>query len=332
MMRRLFFPVMLALIPLMAGCSQSESAAQDRGADKKKSRDEFAQDQIKDQPKMAAFDGQRALGYLRDICRLGPRISGSEGMQKQQELLKTHFEKHGAKVSLQRFEARQVSRKDPVPMANMIITWHPERERRILICGHYDTRPIADQEDARRDWTKPFISANDGASTAAWMMELAPHLKELDLSVGLDFVLFDGEEYIFEPGRDKYFFGSEFFASEYRKTPPKHRYVAGVLLDLFAGKNAKYPIEQNSAFSAGGVVESIWKTAAELGVTAFQNSRGIALEDDHLALNNAGIPTVDIVDFGYPHWHRLSDTPEMCSAESMEQMAKVLTVWARRVK
>jgi len=332
MMRLLFIAVALTLAPLLAGCGQSESAAQDRGGDKKKPRDEFAQDQVKEQPKMAAFDGQRALGYLRDICRIGPRISGSEGMRKQQELLKAHFEKHGATVTFQRFEARQGSRKDPTPMANMVITWHPERERRILICGHYDTRPIADQEPDRRDWTRSFISANDGASSAAWMMEMAHHIKELDLNVGLDFVLFDGEEYIFESGRDKYFFGSEYFASDYKKSPRKYQYRAGVLLDLFAGKNAKYPIEQNSSFLAGGVVEEIWKTAAELGVSSFQNNRGPNLEDDHLALNNAGIPTVDIVDFGYMHWHRLTDLPEMCSADSMENVAKVLTVWLQRAK
>src|SRR5262249_39707768 len=169
----------------------------------KKQRDEFAQDQVKDQPKMAPFDGERALGYLRDICRLGPRVSGTEGMRKQQELLKAHFEKLGGKVCFQRFEARQISRKDPVAMANMVIAWHRERDKRILICGHYDTRPIADQEPSRRDWTRPFISANDGTSSAAWMMELAHHIKKLELNVGVDFALFDGEEFIFEPQRDK---------------------------------------------------------------------------------------------------------------------------------
>src|SRR5688500_3584942 len=53
------------------------------------------------------FDARRALGYLEEVCKIGPRVSGSEGMKKQQELLKKHFEAHGAKVELQTFTARQ---------------------------------------------------------------------------------------------------------------------------------------------------------------------------------------------------------------------------------
>ncbi len=334
MFRLLPVVVFVMMLPFAAGCSQSESAAQD-GSDKRKKepRDQFASDQVKDAEKAAAFDGKRAIGYLKDICAIGPRISGSKGMQKQQELLKKQFEQHGAKVEMQRFSAKQVSREGAeTPMANMIVTWHPDRERRIILCSHYDTRPIADEEPSRKDWTKPFVSANDGASGSAWMMELAHHIKGLPLNVGVDFVLFDGEEFIFEKSRDKYFIGSDYFASEYTKEKPKHKYIAGVLLDLFAGKNAQYPIEQNSAYQAGGVLESIWKTAADLKVAAFQDRRGPDILDDHIALNKAGIPTVDIIDFDYRHWHRLSDTPEQCSSKSMEQVARVIMVWLQRIK
>src|SRR5436309_662449 len=48
-----------------------------------------------------AFDGKRALEYIRDLCKIGTRISGSDGMKKQQELIQAHFEKHGAKVTFQ---------------------------------------------------------------------------------------------------------------------------------------------------------------------------------------------------------------------------------------
>lgn len=282
----------------------------------------------------APFDGKRSLDYVRELCTIGTRISGSEGMKKQQDLLKAHFEKLGAKVAFQRFTARQTTRPNPVDMANIIVTWHPERERRILLCSHYDTRPRADQEANPRRWDEPFLSANDGTSGVAWMMELAHSLPKLPLSVGVDFVLFDGEEYVFDgpQGQDKYFLGSEHFAAEYRRTPPKHRYVGAVLLDLFAGKDAKYPIEQNSRFHAGSLVQDIWRTAAELKVNSFQNRRGPIVNDDHLALNKIGIPAVDIIDFDYPHWHKLSDSPDKCSADSMDQLARVLTVWLQRVR
>ena len=66
---------------------------------------------------------------------------------------------------------------------------------------------------------------------------------------------------------------------------------------------------------------------------AFQEKFGAAVTDDHLALNNAGIPTIDIIDFeGYKHWHRLSDTPDKCSPETMENLSKVLSIWLQRCR
>jgi len=52
-------------------------------------------------PKPAAFDGKRAMDYLNAICAIGPRISGTQGMKKQQELLRKHFEELGLKVTMQ---------------------------------------------------------------------------------------------------------------------------------------------------------------------------------------------------------------------------------------
>jgi glutaminyl-peptide cyclotransferase len=285
----------------------------------------------------APFDGPRSIGYVRDLCKIGPRISATEGMTKQQELIKMHFEKLGAQVEFQRFSAKQLSRPAAVEMANIIITWFPERDRRVLICSHYDTRPRADQERNRDNWDKPFISANDGASGVAWMMELGHHIKQMPLTIGVDFVLFDGEEYVFDGAgpnsKDKYFLGSEYFATEYRKSPPKHTYAAGILLDLFGGKNAKYPIEPNSWFAARPLVEQVWATAKELSVPSFQERlSNTAVSDDHIALNRVGIPTIDIIDFDYPFWHKLGDLPDECSAESMESVSKVLTIWLQRAR
>lgn len=295
-------------------------------------REVFAADRVPAPAATIPFDAQRALGYLEAVCKIGPRISGTDGMKQQQELVKKHFEACGATVELQRFSARQVSQTQPVEMANLIASWYPERQRRVILCSHYDTRPIADQERDPRDWTQPFLSANDGGSGVALLMELAKHVGELKTEVGIDCVLFDGEEYIFEPKRDKYFFGSEHFAQVYRRDRPKHRYVAAVLLDMIAGKNASFPVEPYSVMNAGALVRDLWGIAGELKCEAFVDRFGRAVQDDHLALNQAGIPAVDIIDFDYPHWHRLSDVAENCSAEGMQQVARVLTVWLQRVK
>lgn len=300
--------------------------ASDRGSNGMQ-RDQFAEDRDT-MPKPVAFDGKRAMGYLEDICKIGPRISATPGMTKQQELIQKHFEKLGATVTYQKFNARQKSVRKDVEMANMIVSWHPESTQRILLCSHYDTRPIADQEDDRRNWTKPFLSANDGGSGVALLMELGNHMKDLKLQVGVDFVFFDGEEYIFISDEDQYFFGSKHFAAEYRKQK-KIQYQAGVLLDMVAGKNAKFPIEQNSWWKADWLIKEVYTTASNLGVKSFKLNEfsRVGVEDDHIPLNNGGIPTIDIIDFDYAHWHRLTDTPENCSGETMTGVAQVLSVW-----
>lgn len=302
---------------------------------------EFAEDTVPRNLPVAdvKFDPERALKYLKQLCDIGPRISGSEGMKKQQEILVKHFKDHGAKVTRQEFQAKQLSRREPVGMTNLVIAWHPEKERRILICAHYDTRPMADQEPNRRNWNRPFVSANDGTSGVAWMMEMAHHMKDLKTEVGVDFVLFDGEEYVFETsafgsGGDKYFFGSEHFAEDYVKSRAKrkHTYAAGILLDLFAGKGAVLKVEVNSFTLAPELVQQIWGTARAIGAKSFNYEPGQEVLDDHLALNQAGIPSIDIIDFTYPHWHRLSDTPDKISGEVMAEVAKVLATWLSTAK
>jgi hypothetical protein len=277
------------------------------------------------------FDAKRAMGYLEDLCAIGPRISGTEGMAKQQELLQKHFADLGGKVQLQKFTGRQVSRRQPVEMANLIVSWHPERERRVILCSHYDTRPIADQEPDPRKWHDPFVSANDGGSGVALLMELAHALKELKTEVGVDFVLFDGEEYVFEK-TDQYLLGSDYFAAEYRKSKAKVKYTAAILLDMIGGKSVHFPIETNSWWQAAGLVKEIWGIADELKCPAFLALEGPTVEDDHVALNRGGIPAIDIIDFSYPHWHRLSDVPDNCSGASLAQVARVLLVWLQRTK
>ena len=306
-------------------------------------REQFAQDKAGGggQVKPIPFDGGRAIEYLKGLCDLGPRVSGSAPMKKQQDLLVAHFEKYGGKVTRQEFQAKQYSRKDKVGMTNLIVSWFPDRARRVILSTHYDTRPMAHEEPNRQSWNRPFPSANDGTSGVAFLMELAHHMKDVPTAYGVDFVLFDGEEYVFEPsgpfgGGDKFFFGSEHFAEEYTKAKKgrKYEYHAALLFDLFAHPGAVFRVEGHSYESAPKLVEQVWQVAVAVGVPAFKWEAGPAISDDHLALNRAGIPAVDVIDFdGYrPHWHKLSDTPDKCSDKQLAEVAKVVTAWLQLIR
>jgi glutaminyl-peptide cyclotransferase len=325
-MRRIAFAVLLAVG--VEGCMNGSAETPTR-----KSGDAFAADR-EEPAKPADFDAKRALGYLEELCKIGPRISGSEGMKKQQQMLEKHFKEQGGKIEWQRFTATQKSdpRRQEVSMANLIVSWFPDRNRRVILCSHYDTRPLADQEPDARNWRKPFLSANDGGSGVAFLMELAHHIKDIKINVEVDFVIFDGEEYVFQEG-DDYFFGSRHFGRTYRKMRRKPNYSAAILLDMVAGKKPHFPIDPYSWEHASDLVRAVWSIARELECSAFDvSSFGRSMSDDHVPLNENGIPAIDIIDARYPHWHRLSDVPANCSGESMAQVAKVLSVWLQRVK
>ncbi|MEX0703043.1 MAG: M28 family peptidase [Planctomycetales bacterium] len=273
------------------------------------------------------LDAARAFGYLTQVCRIGPRISGTDGMTEQQRLIQKHFSDHGAKVRYQSFDAPHPLTGRAVRLDNMIVAWNPEAKKRVLLACHYDTRPYPDQD--RRNPRGRFIGANDGGSGVALFMELAHHMPQLDSPYGVDFVFFDAEELVYRDG-DKYFLGSEHFAKDYKENPPGHEYVCGVVVDMVADKRLDLYFEQNSLKHAPRVTRSIWKTAARLNVAEFIPREKHAVNDDHVPLNEiAGIPTCDIIDFDYPYWHTMQDVPARCSGESLAKVGRVLLEWLR---
>jgi hypothetical protein len=256
-------------------------------------------------------------------------------MQRQQQLLTEHFARSGGTVFRQSFDVRHPQNEAPVPMTNLIIQWHPDRNERILLCAHYDSRPFPDRDRNRPRGT--FVGANDGGSGVAVLMELGKHMPHLASPLGVDFVLFDGEEFVFDDQRDRdyYFVGSTYFARDYRANPPPHRYRWGVLLDMIGDAHLELYQEKNSLHYARPLVNEIWNTAARLGVSEFRRQSRHELRDDHLPLNEiAQIPTCDIIDFDYPrpgarlsYWHTEADTPDKCSPESLAKVGWVLLEW-----
>jgi glutaminyl-peptide cyclotransferase len=281
------------------------------------------------------FDGARAYEYLKQLCAIGPRRSGSAGMAAQQKLLVDHFQKLGGKVEWQRFQARHPLDGSLVPMANLIIHWNPESKERVLLCGHYDTLPfpLMDPDNARG----VFVGANDNGSGVALLMELGRHVAKRTSSYGVDFVMLDGEEFIFRRDGD-YFLGSEHFARTYAKAARSFTYRWGVLLDMVGSTTLQLYQEGYSTSwrDTRPLVESIWATAARLGVREFVAQRKYDIRDDHLPIHQiARIPICDIIDAGYmsegvsPPWHTQGDTPDKCSALSLAKVGWVLDEWLK---
>lgn len=284
-----------------------------------------------EETRVAGPDPARAYRYLQSVCRLGPRPSGSRGMQSQQRLLASHFARFGARVTRQSFDRPDPRNGKAVRMTNLVVSWHPRRTTRVLLCCHYDTRPFPDLDPVNPRGR--FIGANDGGSGVALLMELAHHMRRLDTRVGVDFVFFDAEEYLFQRGNrtlGQFFHGSTHFATVYRDRPPAHKYVAGVLLDMIGDRDLQIFVEKKSLYYAPKVVDGIWKTARRLKVEQFKDRPRPKhdIDDDHVPLNRiAKIPTCDLIDFDFPHWHTTRDNLRACSGTSLAAVGRVVLGW-----
>jgi hypothetical protein len=290
-------------------------------------------------PPINPLDGQRAFGYLEEICALGSRMSGSPGMKKQQELLEAHFTKLGGKVSYQRFLGKNPRTGERVPMANMLVEWHPDRKERLLLCAHYDTRPLPDNDpDPQKRKTGVFIGANDGGSGTALLMELAHLMPSFKGQLGVDFLLVDGEELVYKEG-DPYFLGTTWFAEKYVKEPPDHKYRWGVVMDMVGERDLQLYQERFSTTwrDTAPLVDQIWATASRLGVKEFIPRVRYVVQYDHVPLRGtARIPTCDIIDFvdatgNSPpaYWHTTGDNLQRCSGTSMAKVGWVVYEWMK---
>ena len=266
------------------------------------------------------FHGDQAFAYLTAQTDFGPRNPNSAGHSKCLDYLVAELGKTADRVSRQDFNYTGYNG-ELLKLTNVIGAFNSSDTNRILFLAHWDTRPRADEEKDPRNQGRPILGANDGASGVAVLLELARLMKQTPPPIGVDILFVDGEDYGNSHDLDRYFLGSKHFMSV---KPYAYRPRYGVLLDMVGYRDLQIPMEQNSMTYAPEVLGPLWSTAEKLGITQFVNVPGEQISDDHLAFNNGGIPTVDIIDFQYPYWHTLEDTPDKCSGESLEAVGSVL--------
>jgi glutaminyl-peptide cyclotransferase len=273
------------------------------------------------------FDGASAYVFLREQCDMGPRYPGSPGHAAIRRYLLERLASFGASVTQQPFEA-VLSTGDTLRLVNIVGSYRPEARKRILLGAHYDTRPRADRDPDRAKRAQPIIGANDGGSGVAVLLEIARLLAASKPSVGVDLVFFDGEDWGEEGNTADYLLGSR----RYAKSLGGRRPLAMILVDMVGERDSRIPVEGFSAAASPALCARIYGIARDLRVPNFVQSQGASIIDDHLPFVQAGIPAIDLIDFEYPHWHTLADTPDKCSGESLAAVGSVLVryVWEER--
>ena len=269
------------------------------------------------------YDGARAFSYIERQVGFGPRVAGTEGHAAQLAWMTEHLRQHADTVIVQPF-THVSGTGGTLRMTNLFARFNPDASERILLLAHWDTRSIADADadPDRRD--EPILGANDGASGTALLLHMAELLGANAPPIGVDILLVDGEDYL--PG--EMYLGASHFAANPPIAGYRPRY--GVLVDMIADADPVYPVEGNSAELAPDVIRRVYALAHELGYSAqFPLVQGQAISDDHLPLNQAGIPTIDIIDFdfgpGNSLWHTHQDDLSAVSVRGLEAVGTVLT-------
>jgi IS5 family transposase len=132
---------------------------------------------------VAGFSGERAFNDLRQLVQFGPRPSGSENLERARAYIKHQLSASGAELLDDSFLA--TTPVGDIPMTNLIGTLRGESSTVVVLAGHYDT--------ARIDGVR-FVGANDGGSSAAFLLEMARVLSRRNNRLTYWVVFFDGEE------------------------------------------------------------------------------------------------------------------------------------------
>ncbi|MBD3408010.1 MAG: M28 family peptidase [Candidatus Lokiarchaeota archaeon] len=265
------------------------------------------------------FNGEEALQYIYDQCDFGPRPPGSENLSDCRSYIVDKLELNGWEVILQNFTYQETL------CSNILARWGPEVNSTMILGAHYDTRPKADNDPNPANHNLPVLGANDGASGVAVLLELAKVLPEAVRSY-VELVFFDAEDSGNIDGWD-WIQGSRYFVSQL-SADRIDSIAAMVLLDMVGDANLRIPKEQNS-MQFPSLQNTIWSIAHEFGYDSiFLNETGGRITDDHIPFLDADIPAVDLIHYPFPStWHTIEDTPDKCSAASLQAVGRVVEVF-----
>lgn len=287
-----------------------------------------------------ASSADSAYFFVKKQVDFGPRVPNSAAHQKAAEYFVATLKKYGAQVSVQEFQAKSFDGQK-LNLKNIIASYYPEKQKRILLAAHWDTRPFADKDKEKPN--APLDGANDGASGVGVLLEIARVLSSGKApDVGIDIILFDGEDWGEPEGAESadqlpsgykewWCLGSQYWSTHKHK--PNYAAYYGILLDMVGAHDAKFYREGTSLQFAPTVVERVWQRAAKLGYSNVFVPQNVApITDDHYFVSLVGkIPMIDIIHhdpsssefFGDFH-HTTKDNMQLISAEKLKIVTDVV--------
>lgn len=283
------------------------------------------------------FNADSAYDFIGAQTAFGPRVPGTQAQLNCRDWLVGTLKRLGAEVSVQEFDCQTFDGKN-LKGYNITGKLNPTVGDRIILCSHWDSRPWADNDSNKKNWSKPIDGANDGASGVGVILELF-RLLSRNAKVGVDCIFFDIEDWgpgpdFVERDRSKLYWclGSQAWAHMAKDNAYKARYA--VLLDMVGGAGAQFCKEGLSMKYAPSVVEKYWKAAADMGYARMFVDKTVGyVTDDHYPVNAiSGIPAIDIIPYSSsifgssfgPTWHTLDDNLQHIDKATLNAVGSVL--------
>jgi hypothetical protein len=267
------------------------------------------------------FSGARAWDDLEALAK-GPRALGSEGAESARSHITTRLSaaKLGVESLTTTAEAKTFG---PLALTHLVATLPGTSADRIVLVAPYDSG----QYDGFT-----FVGANDGASGAALLLELARTLAGKPLPYTVEFVWLEGEGRIGHgegPERELRWLGSQGLAQRWSDSGR----LAGIRLLVSFNRvcDADLHIARDSG-SHREHREAFWKAARKLGyVDVFAPDRGYeSVVSSHVAFRDRGVrPVVAIEDTAFGGddapgtYAGKDDVLEHCAPESLERVGRV---------
>lgn len=282
------------------------------------------------------FDADSAYMFVKKQVDFGPRTPNSAAHIECGDYLAAKLQEYGAQVIEQKTILNTYNG-IALDARNIIGVYNPDKEKRILLFAHWDTRPFADQDKDKTKRMQPILGANDGASGVGVLLEIARQLNQLPVEIGIDIVFFDAEDWG-QPSYERnhvpgnwYCLGSQYWA----ENPHTANYRAnfGILLDMVGGTNATFYKEGYSVEYASNITEKVWRLASRLGYGEyFINKKGGYITDDHVAVNqHHRAPSINIIQssddtqhgFGN-YWHTHNDNMDIIDTATLKAVGQTV--------
>jgi glutaminyl-peptide cyclotransferase len=273
------------------------------------------------------FNADSAYQYIQNQVDFGPRTNNSEAHKLCGNYFSSFFEEKGFTVYEQTGNVTGHDGKS-LKFKNIIAQHNPNYGTRILVTAHWDTRPWADEDTERKN--QPILGANDGGSGVGVIMELARIIAEKNPKVGVDFILWDAEDYGMPGVENSYCLGAQYWGNNL--VPSNYRAKYGINLDMVGAKDAVFPIEGISKHFAPHIVSMVWRKAEKLGYQKFfPRIDGGQITDDHLYVNQlTGIPCIDIIHRDptegtfHSSWHTHDDNMSVIDKETLKAVGQTV--------